>query len=172
MGLFSTIGKALNNPFVRQIATGIAGVVGGPAGATLVNKGFTLFDGIKSAFEATKSATPMSTGSTLQDPRTAMVGSSSYAATASQVDGSAGSTGAATTDIGRSISGAFPNGYGLTAAQQKIFADAGVDPNSEEGKSMKLQMMMANYKNMMEMVSNIGKMLTELSSSIIRNIRA
>lgn len=168
MGILSTIGKALNNPFVRQVATGLAGVIGGPGAATLVNKGFTLFDGIKSAFEATKSATPFETGSstTLRDPRTAGVGSSSYASTAS------GTSGSATTDIGRSIGGAFPNGYGLTAAQQKIFADAGVDPNSEEGKSMKLQMMMANYKNMMEMVSNIGKMLTELSSSIIRNIRA
>lgn len=175
MGLFSTIGKALNNPFVRQIATGIAGVVGGPGGAALVNKGFTLFDGIKSAFEATKSSTPASTGSSLKDPRTAGVGSSSFASTnapSSGTSGTSGSAGSVSTDIGRSISGAFPQGYGLTAAQQKIFKDADVDPNSAEGKSMKLQMMMSNYKNMMEMVSNIGKMLTELSSSIIRNIRS
>lgn len=171
MGLFSTIGKALNNPFVRQIATGIAGVVGGPGGAALVNKGFTLFDGIKSAFEATRSGAPANsgTGSTLRNPRSAGVGSSSFASTDAP---SSATSGAVTTDIGRSISGAFPNGYGLTSAQTQIFKNANVDPDSAEGKSMKLQMMMSNYKNMMEMVSNIGKMLTELSSSIIRNIRS
>lgn len=171
MGLLSGLGKALSNPFVRSIATGLAGVIGGPGAATLVNKGFTLFDGIKSAFDATKSATPTQTGSTstLRNPRTTALGSTSYAATDAGATGGAGSV---ATDISRSVSSAFPNGYGLTPAQQKIFADAGVDPNSPEGKSMKLQMMMANYKNMMEMVSNIGKMLTELSSSIIRNIRS
>src|SRR5689334_14563826 len=94
MGLFSTIGKALNNPFVRQVATGLAGVIGGPGAATLVNKGFTLFDGIKSAFEATKSSTPtpVGSGSTLQDPRTVGVGSSSYASTAATESASSAST--------------------------------------------------------------------------------
>lgn len=91
--------------------------------------------------------------------------------TSQAVQGSPAGSGDASSIVG-SIAGAVPNGYGLTESQKQIFKNANVDPDSEEGKSMKLQMMMANYKNNMEMVSNISKMLTELSSSIIRNIRA
>lgn len=102
--------------------------------------------------------------------RAQVLASASQAQQSAPAGGGGGSN--ITTSIGQSMGGIFPNGYGLTAAQQKLFEDAGVDPTSPEGKSMQLQMMMANYKNQMELVSNVGKMLTELGSSIIRNIRA
>lgn len=101
-------------------------------------------------------------------PLQKLLGKSQSAST----DSGAPAGGGGSSSISQSIGNSIPNGYGLTDAQRKLFEDSGVDPNSTEGKSMKLQMMMANYKNNMETVSNVGKMLTELSSSIVRNIRA
>lgn len=91
-------------------------------------------------------------------------GSSQSASTAGGSGGGGGSS------IVNSIGNSIPNGYGLTPAQEKLLE--GQDQTTQEYKSAKLQLMMGNYKNNMEMVSNLGKMLTELSSSIIRNIRS
>jgi hypothetical protein len=177
MSLISSLGKAISNPFVRQIAGGLAGLISGTKGADFVNRGFTLFDNLKSAFAEFKnpgSADFQTTSnSSLRDPRTAGVGTSTYASTAatssgslSDISGDIGST------VARDVGGAAGAGYGLTGDQRQMLLDAGLKPGSQEWKQQELQLKIANYKNLMELMSNIGKMLTDLSASIIRNIRS
>ena len=174
MSFLSTILKGVSNPFIRQIATGVAGAIKGQAGADLVNKGFTLFDSIKSAFEQFKA--PASTGGTtnssLRDPRTANVGSSSSASTAQATSSSkSASTASGGGNIQAEVSGGM-GGYGLTDMQNEMLKESGMKPGSTEYKQQVMQMKMANYTNMISMLSNISKMLSDLSASIIRNIRS
>ena len=180
MSLLSSLGKAISNPFVRQIAGGLAGLVSGTKGADFVNRGFTLFDNLKSAFEEFKNpgSTSIGSNSSLRDPRTAGVGSTSYASTVNSGSAvtSSGSLSDISGDIGstvaRDVGGAAGAGYGLTGDQRQMLLDAGLKPGSQEWKQQELQLKIANYKNLMELMSNIGKMLTDLSASIIRNIRS
>ncbi len=67
------------------------------------------------------------------------------------------------------IGGAF-EWNGLTKTQQKMMDDAGIDPNTTEGKRMILQFTMQNYSETMQLVSNIAKQQSDISKSIIRNI--
>lgn len=93
------------------------------------------------------------------------VSSSSSASTAAP-----SATGAA---IDRDVQGAFGSGgYGLTKDQEQMLRDAGLKPGSQEWKQQELQLKIANYSNMMQTLSNVGKMLTDLSNRIIGNIRA
>lgn len=175
MSFLSSIGRAISNPFVREVASGLAGIIGGPGAATFVNKGFTLFDGLKSAFEATKSATPFSTGynaGSLQDPRSYWNTSRSYSTDGRGVIGGANRSDVQNA-VNNDVASAFGSGgYGLTGDQRQMLLDAGLKPGSQEWKQQELQLKIANYKNMMELVSNIGKMLTDLSNRIIGNIRS
>lgn len=110
----------------------------------------------------------MFVNSAAKKPLTALTRSASTAAPVANAPTSS----ARHASIAAEVGNALPNGYGLTPTQKKMLEDSGVNLNTEEGKNTKLQLMMGNYKNNMEMVSNVLKMLTELNAAIIRNIRA
>src|SRR6478735_2709844 len=109
MSFLSTLNTVISkaqNPFIREIAHGVAGAIKGQTGADLVDKGFKLFDGIVSAFEQFKSPTtaPAATTSSLKDPRAvqSLTASSSAASTSAPETSSSSSASTAATSSSKS----------------------------------------------------------------------
>ena len=195
MSFLSTLNTVISkaqNPFIREIAHGVAGAIKGQTGADLVDKGFKLFDGIVSAFEQFKSPTKTvapSTTSSLKDPRTALASltaSSSSASTAAAETSSSSSASTAATSssksaatassdnnasVGGLASSALGGGLGLSKFQENLLSQSGFDKDSTEYKQAKFQMQMANYTNMVQLLSNVSKMISEMQKNIISNIR-
>ncbi|MFL5320159.1 MAG: hypothetical protein ACJ790_10930 [Myxococcaceae bacterium] len=179
MSFLSTILKGASNPFIRQIASGVAGAIKGQKGADVVNRGFTLFDQLKSAFEQFKNpskAGSTKTPSSLKDPRQ-MIGASKSASTSS--GGAVGSSKSASTASGGGstvnelINGSGINsGFGITPEQKAMLDSSGLPESDPAYKSNKLQMMMSNYTNAVQTLSNISKMLSDMQKGIIQNIRS
>ncbi len=80
-----------------------------------------------------------------------------------------GGSGSVLNQMGNGVGGAF-QWDGLTPTQSKMMADAGIDANTPEGKRMVLQFKMQNYSEVMQLISNVAKQLSDISKSIIRNI--
>ena len=92
---------------------------------------------------------------------------SNYASTAKSGE-IVGGTGSVLNQMGNT-GGAF-TWNGLSKTQQDMLDQSGLDASTPEGKRMILQFKMQNYSEVMQLVSNVAKQLSDISKSIIRNI--
>ncbi|MEN9798722.1 MAG: hypothetical protein RL653_2418 [Pseudomonadota bacterium] len=188
MSFLNNVSSALSNPFVRQIAGGVAGLAKGAQGVQAVDKGFKIFDELMSAFGQGPAANPSTDVNqpavTLQDPRDVLGdlgldGGAPTQQTAQQTTRRTGSTRSAATASGAQHMTAAEvfdglKSAGLTALSKDEQAMLNelqkTDPAG--AKLQEMQLKMQKQQRLFEAISNILKMMGETQRAIIANMRA
>jgi hypothetical protein len=189
MSFLNNVSSALSNPFVRQIAGGVAGLAKGAQGVQAVDKGFKIFDELMSAFGEGPAANPTTDVNqpavSLQDPRDILGdlgadgGAENAQQTTRQTTRRTGSTRSAGTASGAQhmTAGEVFDGLksaGLTALSKDEQAMLNelkkTDPAG--AKLQEMQLKMQKQQRLFEAISNILKMMGETQRAIIANMRA
>ena len=194
MSFLSNVTNALSNPFVRQIAGGVAGLAKGAQGVQAVDKGFKIFDQLLSEFgqgPAANTTTDVNQPAvTLQDPRDVLgdLGVDGGAETAAQQTAQqttrrsgTSSTRSAATDrasgssfmtAGEAFDGLMGAGLTSFTADERKMLDALRKQDPAQAKLQEIQLKMQKQQRLFEAISNILKMMGETQRAIISNMRA